>query len=99
MAKTQDTSDTNDGGLGKARRRQRGAPLPVILRFRTNLKPNDMHPLAELEPAVRGEQREKIMASILARLANGGSAVPPAVDTMPKGVLPTARTPSQSESG
>jgi hypothetical protein len=99
MAETQDTSDTNDGVPGKARRRQRSAPLPVILRFRTDLKPNDMHPLAELEPAARCEQREKVMASILARLANGGSAVPPAVDTMPKEPLPTARTPSQSESG
>jgi hypothetical protein len=36
-----------------------------------NLEANSQHPLANLDPAVRDVQRQHLIASILARLANG----------------------------
>ena len=56
------------------KRRQR-APMPVILRLRTDLEPNENHPLGVLSPEKRSEQRERLIASILARLAAGPTSI------------------------
>jgi hypothetical protein len=72
MTRGTKTSDLNAGdpGIGKRRRTCR-APVPVILRLRADLEANEHHPLAGLDPVVRDAERQRLMASILARLANG----------------------------
>ena len=99
MAKKPDTNDADLGKPANGRRRRSRAPVPVILRLHSDLKANDSHPLANLDPVVRSEQREKLIASILARLANGRSAVPPALDTMQEERRKIARTRESSEAG
>lgn len=74
------TTAPDDGSPAKRRRSR--APLPVILRLCTDLPANDNHPLARLDPAQRAEQRQRLIASILARLASGPSSIPMGVDTM-----------------
>ena len=63
----------------KARTR---APVPVILRLRQDLAPNDHHPLAGVDPERRNADRQQLIASILARLANGPSLNSSGVGTM-----------------
>ena len=63
----------------KARTR---APAPVILRLRQDLAPNENHPLAGVDPERRNADRQQLIASILARLANGPSLNTGKVDTM-----------------
>ncbi len=58
------------------------APAPVILRLRQDLAPNDSHPLSGIDPERRNAERLQLIASILARLANGQSSVSGKVDTM-----------------
>jgi hypothetical protein len=58
---------------------------PVLLRLRSDLQPNDRHPLTGLGAEQRGEQREKIIASILARLANGNPPASVHIVTMEDG--------------
>ena len=58
----------------KSKRRRLRAPALVILRLRTDVEANDHHPLGQMDPTLRNEQRETLIASILARLANGPSA-------------------------
>lgn len=99
MAEIPENNDANESVSAPKRRRRSRAPFPVILSLRTDLKANDRHPLADLEPATRGEQRERLMASILARLANGRSAVQAGIDTMSEQPKPTTRTQESSESG
>jgi hypothetical protein len=53
---------------GKRRRRRR-PPAPVILRLCADLEPNSRHPLAELDSATRESARQRLLASILARMA------------------------------
>lgn len=72
MAKGPQTFDSNWGEPHKVeRRRACRAPAPVILRLRSDLEPNEQHPLAKLDSTVRDAQRQRLIASILARLANG----------------------------
>jgi hypothetical protein len=54
----------------------------VILRLRQDLAPNDNHPLFGIDPESRTAARQQLIASILARLANGQSATSGKVDTM-----------------
>jgi len=54
---------------GKRRRTQQ----PVILQFRSDIPPNEHHPLADVEPNTRALQRQTVIASILARLAEAQS--------------------------
>lgn len=63
-------SDSAASGNGKRRRNLR-APKAVTIRLCTCLDPNDRHPLAELDPTVREAERQKLLASILARMASG----------------------------
>ena len=58
------------------------APAPVILRLRQDLKPNDRHPLSGIDPERRNAERVQLIASVLARLANGPSAEESKTDTM-----------------
>lgn len=67
---------------GAPKRRCARAPHPVIVRIRTDMEPNTHHPLAALAPEKRAEQRQCLIAAILARLASGVSSDAPAVDTM-----------------
>ena len=67
----------------KARTR---APAPVILRLRQDLAPNDNHPLAGLDPEQRNTERLKLIAAILARLANGQSSAIDTGDTMKRSI-------------
>ncbi len=53
---------------GKPRRRRR-PPAPVVLRLCADLEPNNRHPLAELDPATREITRQRLLASILAKMA------------------------------
>lgn len=71
-----DAHDESGASSDKVRRRRCRAPLPVILSLRTDLQPNHHHPLAGLAPDVRGQQREELISSILARLAAGRSTSP-----------------------
>jgi hypothetical protein len=48
----------------------------------TGLKANENHPLADLDPSKRNEQREQLIASILARLAGGRSTAKTRLDTI-----------------
>lgn len=86
----------NDKGKPAKRRRTR-APQPVILRLCTDLVVNEDHPLARLDPAVRNEQRQRLIASILARLASGRSSLPSAIDTMTEAESSTENKPAASE--
>jgi hypothetical protein len=58
------------------------APAPVILRLRQDLKPNEHHPLSGIDPERRNAERVQLIASVLARLANGQSAEADKVGTM-----------------
>lgn len=66
------------------RRRMRAPPL-VILRLQSDLAANDRHPLAQLDPETRNERRQQLIASILARIANG-----PVQNQLPTDPLPAA---------
>lgn len=88
---------TKDKGEPAKRRRTR-APQPVILRLCTDLADNEDHPLARLDPAVRNEQRQRLIASILARLASGPSSLPAAIGTMTEADPGTENTSTASES-
>ena len=63
------TASTNN----QARRRQKRqpAPSPAVIRLRTDLDPNENHPLSQLDARLRDERRQQVFAEILARLANG----------------------------
>jgi len=74
------TTVTDDGSPAKRRRSR--APQPVILRLCTDLPANDDHPLARLDPMQRAEGRQRLIASILARLASGPSSISVGIDTM-----------------
>lgn len=76
----------------KAKRRRLRAPQLVILRLRTDLEANEHHPLARLDPAIRSEQREALIAAILARLANGPPVENPAA-TDPLSTTPSVESP------
>lgn len=57
-------------------------PIPVILRLRQDLKTNENHPLSGINPERRNAERVQLIASVLARLANGQSAEAVKVGTM-----------------
>lgn len=63
------------------------APVPVILRLRQDLEPNDAHPLAGIDPERRNAERLQLIAAILARLANGQSSTIDTVDTMKRSIV------------
>jgi len=54
-----------------SRRGRRTAPVPTIIRLHQDLEPNENHPLGNIDPAAREEQRRQLFATILARIANG----------------------------
>jgi hypothetical protein len=60
--------DSAASNNGKRRRRCR-PPAPVSLRLCVDLEPNDRHPLVELDPATRESARQRLLASILAKMA------------------------------
>lgn len=66
------------------RRASMRAPTPVILRLRQDLEPNEYHPLSGIDPEQRNSDRQQLIASILARLANGQSRNYSQLDTMLK---------------
>ncbi|MFO1003806.1 MAG: hypothetical protein U0936_26040 [Planctomycetaceae bacterium] len=66
-----------DSGTGRKR-----LPAPVLLRLRPDLAPNANHPLANVDPVRRGKERERIIASILARLASGPPTTPENLDIL-----------------
>lgn len=57
---------------------------PPTLRMRPDLPPNDHHPLAKLDPKRRGEERERLIGSILARLAVGSPSKVAIIDPKEK---------------
>lgn len=63
-------------------RRRTRSPTGVILRLHTDLASNENHPLANLDPSTRNSERQKLIASILARLAGGSISETRPVDTM-----------------
>jgi hypothetical protein len=86
-------SKQGQGGPSSEKRRRSRAPVPVSLHLHPDLKGNDNHPLAGLDPVHRSEQRELLIATVLARLANGSPA-PPTVTITEDGVSssPTAES-------
>lgn len=58
----------NKSAISKRRKRK-----PVILQFRSDIPSNEQHPLANVEPSTRSMQRQTVIASVLARLAEGQS--------------------------
>ena len=65
-------------------RRRTRTPTGVILRLHTDLAANANHPLAKVDPSTRNGERQKLIASILARLAGGSISEKQPVDTMNK---------------
>jgi len=63
-------------------RRNRRGQRPVVLRFCSNIAPNDGHPLAGVDPEVRNAQRQNVIAAILARLAGSEAGNSASEDTM-----------------
>ena len=57
-----------------ARKVRRRADKPVVLRFRSDVEPNENHPLADVDPERRSQQRQTVIAAILARLAEAQSS-------------------------
>lgn len=60
-----------DSATTASRRGRRTAPVPTIIRLHQDLEPNENHPLGNIDPAAREEQRRQLFATILARIANG----------------------------
>lgn len=93
-----DAHDESGASSDKVGRRRCRAPLPVILTLRTDLQPNHQHPLAGLDPGVRGQQREQLISSILARLAAGRSTMPMSIGRIEVlAATSAASTPPSSE--
>ena len=63
-------------------RRRTRTPTGVILRLHTDLAANASHPLANIDPQTRSCERQRLIASILARLAGGTISETRPVDTM-----------------
>lgn len=55
----------------RPRRQRQSAPSHVLLQLNMDLNENTQHPLASLDPVIREAQRHQLIASILARIANG----------------------------
>lgn len=72
MSKGLPNNGSNSGASGNGKRRQpQRAPQPVSIRLCSDLEPNRQHPLAELQPSICEDERRKLLATILARLAGG----------------------------
>ena len=56
-----------------SRRKPTRAPAPVILKLHQDLDANESHPLAKMDAGRRGIDRQHLIATILARIADGGS--------------------------
>ena len=65
-------------------RRRTRTPTGVILRLHTDLAANANHPLANIDSQTRSCERQRLIASILARLAGGSISETRPVDTMKK---------------
>ena len=64
------------------RRKRTRAPAPVILKLHQDLEANESHPLAKMDARRRGIDRQHLIATILARIADGGSRDGEDADTM-----------------
>lgn len=65
-----------------SRRQPTRAPTPVILKLHQDLDANESHPLAKVDARRRGIDRQHLIATILARIADGGSRDSDDTDTM-----------------
>ena len=77
-----DASSSGQRKPDKALRRRTRTPLSFVLQLHSDPEPNRQHPLAGLDPEVRGQQREQLISSILARLATGRSSLPATISRM-----------------
>ena len=64
------------------RRKPTRAPAPVILKLHQDLDANEVHPLAKMDARRRGIDRQHLIATILARIADGGSRDEDVTDTI-----------------
>lgn len=81
MASKHQPSESSHDSVEQPRRRTR-APTEVIVRLHTDLAVNQNHPLANVDSNARNAERQRLIASILARLASGQSAQTHTTDTM-----------------
>jgi len=90
MSKRPKKNGSHSAASGNGKRRQNlRAPQIVKLHLSSELQPNDRHPLAKLDPIVREAERQKLLAAILARIANG-----PIHETMPPGTIDEEPSPT-----
>ncbi len=100
MSKQPKENGSQRAASGNGKRRQnRRAPKAVTLRLCTCLEPNALHPLSALDPKIREAERQRLLASILARLANGPIQSPQLPGTIDQEPVPAtiARVEPTSE--
>ncbi|TWT51712.1 hypothetical protein KOR42_33990 [Thalassoglobus neptunius] len=65
-----------------SRRRRKPAPVPVILKLHQQLDENENHPLRNMDAERRGVDRQHLIATILARIADSESRNQSDADTI-----------------